>query len=360
MLVGLMGLALVVMGPAYAGTEPAPAEAASTEEVATEQPTEEETKEELAAPQAPERPTPSQVQRGGLLVGKGKLELEYRLAYAHISRNMIFIDGVAILPVLVVGEIAVERIRRDILIGAITGRYGLRDDLQMELTIPYRYQSDRSSIPEATPAQESILSDHAPGDIEFALFRQLPGSARRETKLIAGWGVKTRTGKDVFGIDPNREHPMGSGFWNTKLSLTAVRVSDPAAIFGTVAYTHNFPRKNFRVTIEDPETGEPSEMRVSFYPGHTIELGFGLAYALNPKLSINGQFTTSWTEATRVETEESGGRVPIIGTTLTAASLRFGAVWLSSQRFTTELSVDMGLTLDAPDMQTELRRTYRF
>ena len=78
----------------------------------------EEAKEALAEPEETAPPTAAQVERGGLLIGAGRQEVEYRLSYAHFSSNTIFIEGVAILPVIVVGEIAVERLRRDILIGS--------------------------------------------------------------------------------------------------------------------------------------------------------------------------------------------------------------------------------------------------
>ena len=350
-----MAIALCWQGNQHAGAAAqapaAPGQAA---------PSQEETKDTLQTPTEPQRPSSSQVERGGLLAGKGRLELEYRLSYAHFSRNVIFIDGVAILPVLVVGEIAVERIRRDILVASVTGRYGLRDNLQLELTVPYRYQGDRSSVPEATPPRETTLSDRGLGDIQAGLFYQLPGSSARPIKYIAGLRVKSTTGKDIFEINPEKEHAMGTGFWNTKLSLTAVRVSDPAVLFATVGYTHNFDRRNLLVTSQDPETGEPVQTRVSFYPGGTIELGTGLAYALNPRLSLNTQFAVSWTRATRVQTPTSGGSVPISGTTLTVGSLRLGTVWVDDPRAATELSAEIGLTEDAPDMLLELRRSYRF
>ena len=334
---------------------------ASAESVESEPaPTQEETQETLQTPTEPKPAPSSQIERGGLLLGRGKAEIEKRLSYVHFSRNVIFIDGVAILPVLVVGEVAVERIRRDVVVAALTGRYGLGRNLQIELKVPYRYQGDRSAIPEAQPPRENTLSDRGLGDIEAALFYQLPTAADRPTQYILGLRVKSRTGKDVFEIDPEREHAMGSGFVNGKASLTAVRVTDPAVLFGTIGVGHNFPRRNLVLTFTDFETGEPRQSTVSFFPGNTIEGGMGMAYALNPRLSVNGQFSASWTRATKVETLTSGGRVPVTGTTLTVGSLRFGTAWAQSQTSSLEISVEIGLTDDAPDMTIELRRSERF
>ncbi len=334
---------------------PAAAPTAPTE------PTEEQTQKTLQTPTEPSEParaTPGQVERGGLLVGKRKRDFEYRLSWAHFSRNVIFIDGVAILPVLVVGEVAVEHIRRDVLIASVAGRWGLTDKLQVELKIPYRYQNDRNSIPDANPPQEASLSDRGIGDIEAGAFYELPTSAAKQTKLVAGLRIKTRTGRDVFEINPATEQAMGTGFYSARTSLTAIQVSDPAAIFGTLGWSYNFPRRNLLVTYTDSETGQPVQTTASFYPGSSLEFGVGLAYALNPKLSINSQFSASFTRGTKVQT--GGVRVPVAGSSLTVGSFRIGAVWVNSPRCTTEFSVDNGLTTDAADMVVELRRSYRY
>lgn len=325
-------------------------------------PTEEQTKETLQTPAEPSPAVSVRVERGGLLVGKGKWNLDCRLAYAHFSRNVIFIDGVAILPVLVVGEVAVEHIRRDVIIGSVAGRYGVTDKLQVELKIPYRFQNDQSSIPEATPPQEKSITDLGLGDIELGGFYQLPVSRVPETKVVLGLRFKTRTGRDVFEIDPTEQLPMGTGFNAARASLTFIHVSDPAAIFGTVGYTHNFARRNLLVTYENPETGQPTQDRASFYPGSSIEVGGGLAYALNPVLSLNAQVYISHTRATWVSTSTTtqGRHVPVAGTTLQVASLRFGAVFAESPRASTEISVETGLTTDSPDMVVEICRSYRY
>ncbi len=60
----------------------------------------------MAEPEKARPPVPAQVERGGLLLAPGKSEVEYRLSLANFSSNTIFIDGIAILPVIVVGNIA--------------------------------------------------------------------------------------------------------------------------------------------------------------------------------------------------------------------------------------------------------------
>jgi hypothetical protein len=292
------------------------------------------------------------------LVGRRKRDFEYRLAWAHFSRNVIFIDGVAILPVLVVGQVAVEHVRRDVLMASIAGRWGLTDKLQVELKLPFRYQRDTSAIPDANPPQAERVSDRGIGDLEVGAFYELPAPAGRRTKMVAGLRLKTRTGKDVFEINPAKELAMGTGFYSVRTSLTAIQVSDPAVIFGTIGWTHNFPRRNLLITFQDPETGQPVQGQASFYPGSSFEGGVGLAYALNPKLSLNSQFSASYTRVTKVQS--GGRRVNVIGTSLTVGSFRVGAVWVNSPRCTTEFSVDNGLTTDAPDMVVELRRSYRY
>ncbi len=301
------------------------------------------------------------------MVGGGQQEFEYRLSYGHFSTNTIFIEGVAILPVVVVGEIAVERIRRDILIGSWTWRMGLRDDLQVELQVPYRYQHDRSAIPEATPPQETTQDDLGLGDISAAVYREFPGEHWGH-HLIAGLQVKSRTGRDIFETTRVRMFddvpviveeglPTGTGFYSIKGLLTGVRVSDPAALFWNLGYTRNLPRDDVTIYSPDIQTAQLVANTVKVSPGTTFEYGFGLAYALNPDLSLNTQFQQAFTQSTRIKDPEEGSAW-VAGSTLDVATLRVGAVWTTGPTSSTDLSVTYGITEDAPDFVVELRKIF--
>jgi hypothetical protein len=346
-----------------------PLHAADTTEAPppVEAPGAEEAKQALAEPAPAPPPPAAQVGRGGLLIGAGQHELELRLSYGHFSSNAIFIDGVAILPVIVVGEIALERIRRDILIGTWAWRLGLTNNTQIELRVPYRYQHDRQSIPEATPPIERTNDDHGLGDISAAIFHQLPGKPLGQD-LIVGFEAKSRTGRDIFDttrletvadtpVVVQRGLPMGTGFWSFRGIVTGVRTSDPAVLFWNLGYTRNISRDDVTVFNVDPETEEVISTVVKVVPGSTYEYGLGLAYALNPDLSISLQFQQAITQSTKIKSPAEGSAW-VAGSSLNVASIRLGAAWPDANGDPTDVSVSFGLTEDSPDIIVEVRKVF--
>src|SRR6185369_9843299 len=84
------------------------------------------------------------IERSGMLLSPWTLEIEPSLAYAHASADNISIDGVSVESTLVIGEIISDRVRRNILMPALTFRLGLPKDFQIETKFPLRYESDRT------------------------------------------------------------------------------------------------------------------------------------------------------------------------------------------------------------------------
>ena len=81
--------------------------------------------------------------RGGLLLPNGTLEVDNTASYFSLSSDHLTVDGFALLPVLVVGDITSQRLRRDILIHSLTTRLGLPKQFQMDFTVPYGYVLNR-------------------------------------------------------------------------------------------------------------------------------------------------------------------------------------------------------------------------
>jgi hypothetical protein len=78
--------------------------------------------EERAAQAALER---TLIERSGMLLSPGTLEIEPSLTYAHASADNVSINGVSITQALVIGKIISDRTRRNILTPALTFRLGL-------------------------------------------------------------------------------------------------------------------------------------------------------------------------------------------------------------------------------------------
>ncbi|HBG46623.1 MAG TPA: hypothetical protein DDW94_06480 [Deltaproteobacteria bacterium] len=302
-------------------------------------------------------PVSTDARRGGLLLPQGKFALDLGLSYAHFSESQIYVDGFALLPVLVIGEVTVEKIKRDIFIISPTGKVGITDRVQLELTVPYRYQRESFFRPDVAVGEDEVINyDQGKGDIYGTVLVHALQETATMPHLLAGLTFKSRTGQSVFEIDPTKgEMPMGTGFNSLKGTLSFIKSSDPAVVFLNLGYTHSFPRKNtLFVAEQDPDTQEivyvSRQLKLS--PGDAYEFGFGAAYALSYRLSVNMQYQHSLT----LETQKDGER--IAGSLINASSIRLGGNWAWSDKLSIDLSTTFGLTSDAPDDVLELRLSF--
>jgi hypothetical protein len=244
----------------------------------------------------------------------------------------VVIDGVAILDIfgvgLVVGDIVSERIRRDLLISALTFRLGLPWDSQIESRIPFRYETD--SIVTADFAERS-RQNFGLGDVEFAASHQLMREHGWVPDLVGSLRWRTTTGGTPSNdID---ELPLGTGFHGLQFLLSGVKVSDPVAFFGGLSYTYNIPDRLQEILID---------------PGDTWGFNLGAALALNPETSINFQWDHRFTS----HTTATGHDIP--GTALTVGTFRVGFTYALARNMFIDLGVGIGITDDAPAVQASI------
>ncbi|MDD5669212.1 MAG: hypothetical protein PHE58_04180, partial [Candidatus Omnitrophica bacterium] len=71
--------------------------------------------------------------KGGMLLPWRTLQIEPSFTTAHFSSNRINIQGFSILPVLVIGDMSTESVKRDIFIEAVSLKYGILRNLQGEV-----------------------------------------------------------------------------------------------------------------------------------------------------------------------------------------------------------------------------------
>ena len=74
--------------------------------------------------------------RGGLLLPSGTLEIDNTTSYFSASSDHVTVNGFALLPVLVVGDITSQRVREDFLLPTFTARLGLPHKFQMDFRVP--------------------------------------------------------------------------------------------------------------------------------------------------------------------------------------------------------------------------------
>ncbi len=275
------------------------------------------------------------IERSGILLAPGTLEIEPSLTYAHASADNISIDGVSVESTLVIGEIVSDKIRRNILIPALAFRVGLPADFQAEAKFPLRYEANRTVRGDST---EDSGEAYGLGDIELALSHQLMREKGWSPDMLGSLRWKTNTGRSPAGLITN-EQALGTGYHALSFMLTALKVKEPAAFFGSLLYTLNLP-----VAKEEGR----------FSPGDTWGFNLGLALALNLDTSIN----FVW-EQRFGDTAELNGK-KLLGSALYPGNLRIGATYFFSPKFSLDVSVVIGLTRDAPDVQAVVAVPIRF
>lgn len=284
--------------------------------------------EELFAESALERLL---VARSRLLLPPWKYEIEPSFTYVHASSDNISIDEFTIVPVLVVGEIISERVRRNIIIPAFTFRLGLPNDSQTEVRVPLRYESERTILADGSVRPKSAFGL---GDLEFALSKHLMREKGAIPDILGSLRWKTPTGhSDTFGTEEDDDIALGTGFHGFQFMLTALKIRDPLALFGSVAYTANL-------------SADKPQGRVN--PGDTVGFNLGLALALNLETSIN----FGWEQRFTFRTSLDGADFP--GSSLTVGTFNVGVTYNISSDVSLDLAINIGLTRDAPDLQATI------
>ena len=287
-----------------------------------------------------------QIAVGNILFPKGYLEIEPSFTYVNFSNNNLLIDGFALLPVFVAGQIESQRVRRNLLVESLNVSYGLKDDVQIQVESPLRFRSDEITASDNTSTSTKKIGL---GDIRLGTSVQL--HRQKESGLlpdiIGNLNVFFPTGSDPFDYNPskpqNKDIPLGSGFWSVGTGLTTVKVSDPAVLFGGVNYTYNFPRDVQGAII----TGH-------VIPGNSIGYTLGMAFSLNYQLTLNFQVEHTFTFKTKID------QILLNDSSLNDARLTIGATWAYSKNNNLNLSISAGLTEDAPDLLIKVSIPFGF
>ena len=184
------------------------------------------------------------IEQGGLLLRPGQLDVEPSVEYTFFSTRRIDVSGFSILPTLIIGVLQTEEVERNLLDTALTMRLGLFRDLQIDARVPYRVTWDQLT----TASAERTESNDGIGDVEVGLSYQVLRERAYVPDVILGVRGKFRTGEDPFEAGTDTP-PLGTGFYSVTGLVTAARSFDPAALFATALYTHNFGRSVLTLTI---------------------------------------------------------------------------------------------------------------
>lgn len=301
-----------------------------------------------------------------ILTPKGSFVLEPSLQYGYSSNNRVALVGYTVIPALLIGLVDVREFKRNTFIGALTGRWGATNRMELELKLPYVTRSDSTISREifTGSATDNAFNTHGHGmgDVEAAIRYQIAdGRDNNKPYVVGGLRFKARNGKDPFEVPTDcvtrcignttgtglpLELPTGSGFYSLQPSVTFLLPSDPAVFFGGLSYTYNFQRNNVSRQVLNGQQEFLGDVKA----GDVWGLNFGMGLAINERSS----FSLGVEMYTVAPTQQNGQTV--IGSVRTQlASLLLGYSYRYSNKSVFNVSVGAGLTRDTPDFQLTVR-----
>ena len=283
----------------------------------------------------------------GVLTKAGTLIVEPRIGYSYTDTNRVFLDAYSFLPALVVGLIDLREIKRHTVIGSLGTRYGLTDRWEVDLKLSYvgRNDSQRSRPVSVGVSEDEIFTASGSdiGDIELSTRYQLNSGIDGGAIYVFNLVATVPTGTSPFDVDyvestPGAvfptELPTGSGYFSVQPSLTAIYPTDPGVLFGNISYGNNLGT--------DEDVG-----RVN--PGDSIGLSFGLGLSLNERTSMSLSYSHKHVLKSKIDD------VKIDGSELDIGQLVIGFSFNYSQQTNINLSLNIGVTDDAPDVRLNFR-----
>jgi len=333
----------------------APVGGAAPAPVASAEPAKEQTQAEKDRERVERERAIQSVQQSGVLLPKGKFDVEPSFSYSHTSLNFINVSGFSILPVLVIGDIQSLRVERDVFQTGLAVRYGILPNLQADASIPWQYETDRyvtqSYQNKLLPSpEESSRRDQGIGDVQFGLSYQLLHEHGVVPDLILQSEARAPTGKSQFDIHSSSQLAQGSGVWGDRIGVTAIKTLDPVVLIFNSGYTYNFTR-DFVVF----NSSTTNFMATTYYPGGSVDFTVAVAIAMNPSFAINLGVLERYTFSTELT---KYGLVQ--GSSLNAAQLRFGFAWAIDRNTVLNFTAAAGLTEDTPGLSVTVSYPLKF
>lgn len=293
--------------------------------------------------------------------------LETGISYTHSDRRELILNGFLALDAIFLGNISLDRVKSDIVQFDVTGRYGYSDRLQFDFNAPFLYrestfQSGGVGGSAATLGEEDVRQSDV-GDVSAGIFYRLFTETATSADMILSLRAKAPTGKDPFGIkivDVNNDLqvpedlPTGNGVWSVTPGVTFVKTVDPAILFASASYTYNIEK-----SFSDISSRQGEKVSGDVDLGDSVQLGAGIAYALNDRLSTSISYSHRFAKKSRIRSEGADWQ-SVIGSDASAGLLNFGVNFALTDRLTMVSNVGIGITPDAPDITVGVKFPYNF
>ena len=213
-----------------------------------------------------------------VLFRRGELALELGLFYSQDTKETFLRSDT---------NTVFAKITKSTVLPSLTIRYGLVNDLELDLLLPfYGFSEQEADLGTA----RLRISDHGPGDIIGLVRYQAWHERGARPDVIFDVRGKSRTGGAL----------LGTGYESIGVGGTLVKTLDPVVFFGRLGYTY---------TLE----------HAGIDPGNEIDFLSGMGFSLNDRVSFSMQVNGVYTEHAKLN-----GRT-ITGSTRKASACSLGS-----------------------------------
>lgn len=302
--------------------------------------------------------------------GNGKFSLETGITYARYDARQLTLNGFLALDSIFLGNINLDRIKSDSWTLDLTGRYNLDNRWQFDVNVPvvYRestYQSGGAGNDATATSEASVTRDPTIGDVNFGVAYKFLDETPNLPDAVVSVRVKAPTGKEPFGIklvrQPSNDNlylpeslPTGNGVWSVTPGISLVKTFDPAVLFGSLSYTHNFED-----SFDDISSQVNQKVGGKVRLGDSFQFGVGVAFALNEKMSMS--FSVSDLVQRKSKLKPDGGDwQSVVSSDANAGYFNVGMTIAASDNLTIVPNLAIGMTDDAPDFTFSLKFPYYF
>lgn len=291
---------------------------------------------------------------GGVLTPRGTLMYENSMEYTNTTNNIFTFNGVQVAEVVLIGQIEASSARRQVVQDSSRFRLGITNRLEADVRVPYSYRNDAETRTSGGGSSRSTIEGHGFGDIDAGLAYQLNRGSNGWPFLIGNLRFKSDTGEGPYDIDYDANNiaktlPTGTGFKTAEGSMTVIKVTDPAVLFGNLGYVYSFGED------VDKTFGNTRILDVS--PGSAINASTGMGFSINQETSFTLGYKHSYVLPTYQHAINTNNNTAVESRsdTLNVGALLVGTSYRLSPAVSLNLTTEVGATRDAPDVVVGLR-----
>ncbi len=302
--------------------------------------------------------------------GGGKFSFETGITYARYDTKQLLLNGFLALDSIFLGNINLDRIKSDTWTLDLTGRYNFDQRWQFDINVPvvYRestFQSGGAGGSGAALSDETVTRDPTIGDVNVGIAYKFMDESEYAPDAVVSLRVKAPTGKEPYGIkfrqSPGNDSlsypeslPTGNGVWSITPGISLVKTYDPAVLFGSLSYTYNMQE-----SFGDISSTENQKVGGKVKLGDSFQIGAGVAFALNEKMSMSFSVTDLIQRRSKVKADGEDWST-VVGSDANAGYFNVGMTLAATDKLTIVPNLSIGLTDDAPDFTFSLKFPYYF